>query len=137
MQEDKQSKFGGKAMRKKILVVEDSWTVQRLASLGLNYAGYQVLKSENGKQALEVLKEHTPDLILLDVIMPEMDGFEFLEIIKKDEAKKHIPVVMLTTEGQEENRKKGLSMGAWHYMVKPFDTQDLIDCVDKVLKEAA
>lgn len=108
-----------------ILIAEDEPQIANLVKFKLEKSGCQVLWGENGKQALELINEHKPDLVILDVMMPIMDGFEVLRSIKAEPETANIPVIMLTAKGMEEDVLKGFESGAVDYMVKPFSVSEL------------
>src|ERR1044072_1501418 len=95
--------------RRRILVVDDEERVGRFIRMNLEHDGFQVSEAFNGKQAIQKLRDVTPDLILLDVMMPDMDGFEVLETIREGSS---VPVIMLTAKGEGEDRARGLGRGA-------------------------
>jgi DNA-binding response OmpR family regulator len=115
-----------------ILVLEDNKALRMIIRKALEKAGYDVKTAENGKEGLKALKEATPDLIISDVIMPEMDGFEFLKKIRK----KHplIPFTFLTVKSEFDDYSKGYEMGATDYLTKPFDVDILLKRVEKRIK---
>ena len=106
---------------KKILVVDDSLTIRMQVKELLEDNGHQVLLAENGEMCLKLLEKENPDVILLDVIMPEMDGIEVCRRIKSDESLKEIPILILTTVSDVENKVRGLNAGADDYVIKPFE----------------
>jgi DNA-binding response OmpR family regulator len=112
-----------------ILVLEDNKALRMIIRKALEKAGYEVKTAENGKEGLEILKKATPDLIISDVIMPEMDGFEFLKAIRK----KHplIPFTFLTVKSELDDYSKGYELGATDYLTKPFDVDVLLKKVKK------
>ena len=120
-------------MSKKILIVDDSATVRRLIQFALKSKGFVLIQAEDGLAALEVLKHERTDAILLDINMPRMNGLEFLQKIKSDEAYADIPVVMLTTEGQEEDKERAYALGASKYIIKPFTSSQLVTTLEEVL----
>jgi diguanylate cyclase (GGDEF)-like protein len=124
--------------RANILIVDDSPTIREYIKVTLLAAKKQgfnkVLEAENGRDALEILSKHSIDLILCDVLMPEMDGFTFLKEIKANPAYFDIPVIMLTAEESVEKKVKGLESGASDYVTKPFDESELIARVRVHLK---
>jgi len=132
--EEKDDGLPATAGTKKILVVDDSLTIRMQVKELLEDNGLQVLLAENGKRSLAVLAKENPDVILLDVIMPEMDGIEVCRIIKSDEALKEIPILILTTVSDVENKVKGLNAGADDYVTKPFEVVELIARVNAVLR---
>ncbi|MGA9533031.1 MAG: response regulator [Anaerolineales bacterium] len=117
----------------KILIAEDERDIRELITFTLRYHGYEVLSARNGEEALEfALKEH-PDLVLLDVRMPRMDGYEVCRSIKENQATEHIPVVFLSAKGQEAEVKEGLDSGAVDYILKPFSPDSLVERVGQLL----
>jgi len=103
---------------KHILIVEDDPYISKMYRLKFILDGYNVTVAENGKEGLEALKQVSPDIILLDILMPEMDGFEFMEIVKKDPKVDKIPILILSNLGQETEIKRGLDLGAVGYIIK-------------------
>jgi len=118
-----------------VLVVEDDAPIRRGLVDALRFAGYALLEAENGAQGLELALRTQPDLILLDVAMPELDGFEVLQRVR--ETHPGLPVIMLTARGSEEDRVRGLRKGADDYVVKPFSTSELLARVEAVLRRSA
>ncbi len=114
-----------------ILVVDDEERMVRLIRLNLEREGFEVVEAFNGRQALEKLRDATPDLILLDVMLPDLNGFEVLQMIREIS---NVPVIMLTAKGDENDRVRGLELGADDYVVKPFSTRELISRVRAVLR---
>lgn len=110
---------------KKILVVDDSATDRQFLLESLTRLGYQVSLAESGEQALEKAKAERPDLVIMDVVMPGTNGFQATRRIARDEATKHIPIIMCTTKSQETDRIWGLRQGAKDYIVKPVDVKEL------------
>lgn len=116
-----------------ILVVEDDPSLRNFVAQTLQ-TQYQVIAAENGKQALDLALEHTPDIIISDLMMPEMDGYELLQELKKDFSTSHIPVILLTAKTNLENRLTGLQYGAEAYLQKPFRTEELQAWIYSLLK---
>ena len=116
----------------KIVVVEDEQVLNKALSIELLDAGYEVLSAANGEAGLELIQTEKPDLVLLDLVLPKMSGFEVLEAVKKDTKLKHIPVIILSNLGQDEDREKGLKLGAEDYYVKA--STDLSVISEKVSK---
>jgi len=114
--------------KKKVVIVDDELYIRRLVSNALSRE-YTVLEASDGEEGLNVIRTWKPDLILMDVLMPNLDGYTACYEIKKDEATRAIPVVMLTGIGHELNKKLAQEMGADGYITKPFDLQDLLDTV--------
>lgn len=110
---------------KKILVVDDSPTDRQFLLEGLSKLGYQVVLAENGDEALGKAKSERPDLVLMDIVMPGMNGFQATRSIARDEATKHIPVIVCTTKSLETDRIWGMRQGARDYLVKPVDLDEL------------
>ena len=120
-------------MKKKILSVDDSPSVRKLVEFTLKSKGFQVASAEDGVAALEIMANEQFDAIVLDINMPRMNGLEFLEKVKSTDVHASIPVIMLTTEGQEEDQDKAMDLGATAYIVKPFKPTLLLRIVDKTL----
>ncbi|GAB4503895.1 MAG: response regulator transcription factor [Anaerolineales bacterium] len=117
--------------RRRILVVDDEERMVRFIRMNLEHDGFQVSEAFNGKQAIQKLRDLTPDLILLDVMMPDLDGFEVLETIREIS---NVPVIMLTAKGEEDDRVRGLELGADDYVTKPFSPRELASRVKAVLR---
>ena len=124
-------------MVKKIVLAEDEPQIARLIEFKLKKEGYEVTWKENGEEALKAIKADKPDLILLDVMMPVMDGYEVLRRLKEDENLKSIPVVMLTARAQEKDVVKGIDLGAEDYITKPFHPAELLARVKRILGKPA
>ncbi|MGM0442030.1 MAG: response regulator [Elusimicrobiota bacterium] len=118
-------------MSKKIMSVEDDATTIKLLKFMLEKKGYKVISFKNGKEAVENVEEVMPDLILMDIMMPEMDGIEATKRIKKKEKVSEIPIIMLSALGQEMEVMKGLQAGADGYVVKPFDSEALLKQIEE------
>jgi len=123
-------------MKKKILSVDDSPSVRKLVEFTLKSKGFQVASAQDGVAALEIMANEKFDAIVLDINMPRMNGLEFLEKVKSNDVYASIPVIMLTTEGQEEDQDKAMDLGAIAYIVKPFKPTLLLRIVDKTLASA-
>ena len=121
------------AAQQTVLVVEDTANLRRLVAYLLDRAGYAVLQAEDGRQAIEVLKRHRPDLILLDVRMPGMDGFTFLEVIRGYPSAASIPVMMLTSLSGVRDLDRAMALGVVDYLTKPIDPRTLLTKVKGVL----
>ncbi len=121
-------------MSKKILIVDDEPRYVRLMEANLISDNYEVLKAFNGQQALEVVEKEKPDLVLLDVMMPILDGFTTCERIRKFST---VPIIVVTVKGEEKDRVRGLDLGADDYIVKPFSATELLARVRAVLRRAA
>lgn len=119
----------------KILVAEDERDIRDLIAFTLRFAGYEVVTVPNGAEAVEVVNQEMPDLILMDVRMPRMTGYEACAAMKADDAVKHIPVVFLSAKGQESEIRSGLDAGAVEYMLKPFAPDELTQRVRELLEK--
>lgn len=117
--------------RRKILVVDDEERMVRFIRMNLEHDGFQVAEAFNGKQAIQKIRDFTPDAILLDVMMPDIDGFEVLETIRDFS---NVPVIMLTAKGEEDDRVRGLEGGADDYITKPFSPRELVSRIKAVLR---
>lgn len=117
----------------KILIIEDEKDIRQLITFTLQYAGYQVVAGKDGEEALELVRKEKPDLVLMDVRMPKMDGYAACRIIKADKDTKHIPVAFLSAKGQDAEIEKGFEVGASDYLLKPFTPTELIDRVKSML----
>ncbi len=120
---------------KKILVVDDEPDVASLLTLLLKSQGYNVIAAGDGQEALELARDQSPDLILLDIMLPRLDGYKVARMLKFDENFSHIPIIMLTAKIQEKDKETGLEMGANAYVTKPFDTEELLKKIKDTLAE--
>jgi CheY-like chemotaxis protein len=121
--------------KKKILIADDEAGIRLTVGRMLD-KDYVVLEAANGEEAVEIARGQKPDLILMDLIMPKMDGYAACSQIKADEATKEIPVVILTAIGNELNKKFATEMGAEGYITKPFNIQELTDVITPLLAKA-
>jgi len=117
----------------KILIAEDERDIRDLITYTLQFAGYEVVSAGDGEEAVQLALQEIPDLVLLDVRMPRMNGYEACKAIKADEKTKGIPVVFLSAKGQEAEIQAGMQAGAVEYMVKPFSPDQLTALVQVVL----
>jgi two-component system, OmpR family, alkaline phosphatase synthesis response regulator PhoP len=120
---------------KKILVVEDDALIRELDRINLEAAGFVVVMATDGFQGLEMARTENPDLIVLDIMLPKMDGFKVCRILKFDDKYKHIPIIMLTARIQEVDKETGFKTGADGYMTKPFEPEELIKKINQVLAD--
>jgi len=120
-------------MGKVILIVEDDPKSLTLTRDLLQISGYTTIEATDGEQGIKLAKTKNPDLILMDIMMPKMDGYTACHAIKADEATKKIPVVMLTAVGYELNKELAKQMGADGYATKPFSRQELMDAISPFL----
>jgi DNA-binding response OmpR family regulator len=118
---------------KRVLVVDDELRMIGFIRMNLELEGYQVVEAHNGLEALEAVRTQLPDCILLDVMMPELDGFETLRMLREFST---IPVIMLTAKGEEDDKVRGLELGADDYVAKPFGPRELSSRVKAVLRRA-
>lgn len=128
------NRIGGK---EKILVVDDEPAIRRIIALNLKADGYEVMEAADGVVALEDMRSWHPDLVLLDVMMPRMDGFEVIRQVKANSALASIPVVILTARGREPDVLRGLRQGAADYVPKPFSPSELALRIRRILDQAA
>lgn len=120
-----------------ILIVDDESDLLDLIEYNLEKAGYNVLKAENGQTALKLARKHLPDLILLDVMMPRMDGIEVIRELKEDAQLRNKPVIFLTARSDEKTELEGLELGADDYLSKPISTAKLLSRIKTVLRRVA
>jgi len=121
---------------KKILVIEDNTEVRENLCEILELANYTTYQAENGKLGVALAKEHIPDLILCDVMMPVLDGFGVLHIINRDAKLRHIPFMFLTAKSEKSDFRKGMGLGADDYITKPFDELELMSAIEMRLKKS-
>ncbi|HEY9663005.1 MAG TPA: response regulator transcription factor [Allocoleopsis sp.] len=131
------SKETGVGEHKRLLLIDDDPNLILLVKDYLEFRGYEVVTAENGQEALEVLDKDTPDMIICDVMMPQMDGYALVEHVRKNPRTSWIPVLFLSAKGQSQDRVKGLNTGADVYMVKPFEPEELVAQVESSLKQAS
>lgn len=120
-------------MKKNILAIDDSPSVRKLVEFTLKSKGFQVASAKDGQEALELMAKEQFDAIVLDINMPRMDGLEFLQTMRPNDAYASIPVIVLTTEGLEADRDRAMELGATAYIIKPFKPTQLLSLVDKML----
>ena len=120
---------------KHILIIDDEQDMLDLLRPRLEAAGYEVSTASDGQEGLDKAREEKPDLILLDVMMPKIDGYQVCRFLKFDEDYKHIPIVLLTARGQEQDRETGKKVGADGYLTKPFEKEELLNTIDRLLKK--
>ncbi len=112
--------------QKKILVVEDELITQRILSARLEINDYTVITAQDGEEALRKVKEETPDLLILDLMIPKIDGYEVCRMLKFDDKYKDIPIIVLSSLNQQQEREKAIKSGADAYFIKPFDLELLL-----------
>ena len=116
---------------KLILVVDDEERMSRFIRLNLEHDGFKVIEANRGMKAIQQIRDQMPDLVLLDVMMPDLDGFEVLQLVRESS---QVPVIMLTAKGEEDDRVRGLDLGADDYVTKPFSPRELVSRVRAVLR---
>jgi two-component system chemotaxis response regulator CheY len=118
---------------KTVLTVDDSRTMRDMLKLALTQAGYEVVQAEDGVHGLEVLAANPPpDVIVTDINMPRMDGFGFIEGVRRDERHRAVPILVLTTESDSEKKMRARQAGATGWIVKPFNPEKLVDAIRRV-----
>lgn len=117
----------------KILIVEDDPDIRELLRFNLEKAGYNLFLAEDGEKALTLARKHSPDIILLDLMLPGVDGLEVCRTLKKDPELQRIPIIMVTAKGEELDRVVGLELGAEDYVVKPFSLREVVLRIQKIL----
>ncbi len=118
---------------KRILVVDDEVDLVETIRFSLELEGFEILVAYNGEEALNQARKEKPDLILLDLMLPKLDGYKVCRLLKFDERYKHIPILMLTAKSQDKDKTIGLETGANEYITKPFDMDDLMKKVKHYL----
>ena len=118
---------------KKILLVEDESDFRGALRMRLEAHGYDIIEAEDGAIGLDAARHQNPDLIILDVMLPKMDGFKVARLLKFDVKYKNIPLMMLTVMSQENDRKMGRSVGADAYLTKPYQPQELLDTISTLV----
>lgn len=121
-------------MSSKILIIEDEQNIQELLSFNISNAGYDVRVSDNGNDGLAKAFSESPDLIILDLMLPDMDGFEVCKRLKSDVKTKMIPIIILTAKSEELDKILGLELGADDYITKPFSIRELLARIKVVLR---
>ena len=117
-------------MKKKILIIEDNADIRESSVEILELAGYEVLEADNGKTGVEIAQQQLPDMILCDIMMPELDGYGVLYLLSKNEETANIPFIFLTAKAERADMRKGMEMGADDYLTKPFDDMELLNTIE-------
>ncbi|MCD4691018.1 response regulator [bacterium] len=121
-------------MTKKILIIEDSPTILDLKCAILEEAGFETIRAAEAMEGIQLLRAHDPDLVLLDLRLPDMDGYQVCRFLKNDEASKDIPIVLATASRTEKKDEFwGLHVGADGYLREPFEPEELVDTVNRIL----
>jgi DNA-binding NarL/FixJ family response regulator len=121
---------------KKLLIIDDDPNLILLVKDFLEFNGFEVLTANHGREAMSILEKETPDLIICDVMMPEMNGYAFVEEIRRNPVLEWLPVIFLSAKGQTQDRIKGLKTGADVYLIKPFEPEELVAQVQSTLNQA-
>ena len=127
----------GTAPAERVLVVDDEPDIVALVAYHLAKSGYRVATAANGRDALDVVRRERPALVVLDLMLPDLSGYDVLEQLRADEATRHVAVLMLTARREEPDRIRGLSLGADDYLTKPFSPQELVLRVGAILRRVA
>ena len=122
-------------MAKRILICDDDPAILRVLQVNLEVEGYETLLAHHGEEALEVATQEHPDLVILDIMMPRMDGYQTCNALKAADATKDIPIVFLSAKAQDADIEKGKSYEVEDYLTKPFDPDTLIEVVERVLAQ--
>ncbi|HAZ09552.1 MAG: DNA-binding response regulator [Omnitrophica bacterium GWA2_41_15] len=120
--------------KEKILIIEDEKDIVKMLDYNLKKEGFKTLSAHNGEDGLDMARKENPDLILLDLMLPEMDGLDVCKAIKNEAKTSHIPIIILTAKAQEADKIVGLELGADDYMTKPFSPRELIARIKAVLR---
>lgn len=121
-------------MNQRILVVDDEQDIQELVAYNLTKNGYEVIRANTGEEALQLARTESPDLVVLDLMLPGIDGLDCCRVLKNDPFSKHLPVMMLTAKGEDADIVVALNMGADDYVTKPFSPQVLLARIEAVLR---
>jgi DNA-binding response OmpR family regulator len=118
---------------RKVLVVDDEENIIQILEFSIAAEGYEVVTASNGEEAIEKARKEQPNLIILDIMMPKVDGYEACRVIKSNPLTKKIPVILLTAKGREIDKRLGFEVGAADYIVKPFSPSKLIEKINEYL----
>jgi len=121
-------------VKKEVLVIDDEVDVANLIKVNLEDQGYDVFVAYNGPDAIAIARERKPEVIMLDLAMPGMDGFSVMKVLKQDKETEHIPIIVLTGHDTKGYKQKSLMLGAAQYMTKPFSEKDIVEEIKKVIK---
>jgi DNA-binding response OmpR family regulator len=122
-------------MTQKILIVDDEPNIVVPLQFLMERNGYETVVAQSGEEALEAISKEKPDLVLLDIMLPGIDGFEVCEIVKLNPEWKHIKIIFLTAKGRDVDIAKGMVLGADEYIAKPFSNKQIVESVKKLLEE--
>lgn len=123
-------------MSKKIVIVDDDQAISSIIALELQGRGFETVTVADGYAALEEIQQNGADLVILDVVMPKMDGYQVCRLLKYNDQFSHIPILMFTSQEEEESRRTGGEVGADAYFIKPFDNQQLFAKIDEMLGQS-
>ncbi len=118
---------------KRVLICDDDPVILRLLQVNLELEGYDVLTAHHGEEAFDIATKELPDLVILDIMMPRLDGYQTCQKLKAEDSTKQIPVVFLSAKAQQSDIEKGKSFGVSDYLTKPFDPNDLLDVVERLV----
>ena len=121
---------------KRVLICDDDAAILRVIQVNLEVEGYETLLAHHGEEAVEVARREHPDLVILDIMMPRMDGYEACAVLKDADDTKEIPVIFLSAKAQQADIDKGKSYGVDDYVTKPFDPYDLVEVVERLIGPA-
>jgi len=121
--------------KKKILLVDDEFELVKMIKFRLEAGGYSVITAYNGQEALNKARQEKPDLIILDLMLPKIDGYKVCRMLKFDKKYRHIPIILFTARAQETDRDMGKEVGADAYIVKPFEPQELMGKIGELLRK--
>lgn len=121
--------------KKRILVVEDEPDLRNGLRIRLEASGYEIMEAENGESALDMIQKQAPDLIVLDLMLPRMGGYDVARELKSHEKHRNIPIVILTVRSQERDVKKGFDVGADAYITKPYKSTELLRTIDELISK--
>lgn len=119
--------------KKTLLIVDDDIFLVDIMAFTLKQSGFEIIKAHNGQEAIDIINKEHIDLVLTDIMMPVMDGFELAANLRKNEATKSIPIIFLTAKSNVEDKNKGYNIGINDYVVKPFNLKDLVSRINKAL----
>ena len=123
--------------KRTLLIVDDDIFLVDIMAFTLKQSGFEIIKAHNGQEALDILAKERIDLVLTDIMMPVMDGFELAKNLKANPATVNVPVIFLTAKSNVEDKNKGFSIGINDYVVKPFNLKDLVSRINKALNESS
>lgn len=123
--------------KRTLLIVDDDIFLVDIMAFTLKQSGFEIIKAHNGQEALDIMAKERIDLVLTDIMMPVMDGFELAKNLKANPATVNVPVIFLTAKSNVEDKNKGFSIGINDYVVKPFNLKDLVSRINKALNESA